>query len=75
VFLAIGHIPNTEVFQGVIDLYPNGYVKGSGLTTTNITGVFFAGDVEDQHYRQAVTAAGAGCKAAMDVEKYLMRAS
>jgi thioredoxin reductase (NADPH) len=50
-------------------------VKGSGLTTTNITGVFFAGDVEDQHYRQAVTAAGAGCKAAMDVEKYLMRAS
>lgn len=72
VFLAIGHIPNTEIFQGVIDLHQNGYIKGSGVTTTNVPGVFFAGDVEDQHYRQAVTAAGAGCKAAMDVEKYLM---
>lgn len=72
VFLAIGHIPNTEVFRGVIDLHANGYIKGSGVTTTNIPGVFFAGDVEDQHYRQAVTAAAAGCKAAMDVEKYIM---
>lgn len=72
VFLAIGHVPNTEAFQGIIDLYPNGYVKGMGVTTTNVSGVFFAGDVEDQHYRQAVTAAAAGCKAAMDVEKYLM---
>lgn len=72
VFLAIGHIPNTEIFKGVVDLYPNGYIKGQGATATNIPGVFFAGDVEDQHYRQAVTAAAAGCKAAMDVEKYLM---
>jgi thioredoxin reductase (NADPH) len=71
VFLAIGHIPNTEVFQGVIDLHENGYVKAHGSTMTNLPGVFFAGDVEDQHYRQAVTAAAGGCKAAMDVEKYL----
>lgn len=71
VFLAIGHIPNTEVFKGLIDLEENGYVKAHGSSQTNIPGIFFAGDVEDQHYRQAVTAAGAGCKAAMDVEKYL----
>ncbi|MBI4407082.1 MAG: thioredoxin-disulfide reductase [Candidatus Kerfeldbacteria bacterium] len=71
VFLAIGHIPNTELFQGLVDLETNGYVKAHGATHTNIDGIFFAGDVEDQHYRQAVTAAGAGCKAAMDVEKYL----
>lgn len=71
VFLAIGHIPNTEVFQGMVDLQPNGYLKAHGSTQTNIDGVFFAGDVEDEHYRQAVTAAGAGCKAAMDVEKYI----
>ncbi len=73
VFLAIGHIPNTELFQGVVDLQPNGYLKAHGSTQTNIDGVFFAGDVEDERYRQAVTAAGAGCKAAMDVEKYLAR--
>ncbi len=73
VFLAIGHIPNTEVFQGVVDLQPNGYLKAHGSTQTNIAGVFFAGDVEDERYRQAVTAAGAGCKAAMDVGKYLAR--
>ena len=71
--LAIGHIPNTELFQGVVDLQPNGYLKAHGSTQTNIDGVFFAGDVEDERYRQAVTAAGAGCKAAMDVEKYLAR--
>lgn len=73
VFLAIGHIPNTEVFQGVVDLQPNGYLKAYGSTQTNLDGVFFAGDVEDERYRQAVTAAGAGCKAAMDVEKYLAK--
>ncbi len=71
VFLAIGHIPNTEVLKGVIDLHENGYVKAHGSTTTNLPGVFFAGDVEDQHYRQAITAAAGGCKAAMDAEKYL----
>ena len=71
VFLAIGHSPNTEVFKDIIDLQPSGYLKAHGATQTNIDGVFFAGDVEDERYRQAVTAAGAGCKAAMDVEKYL----
>lgn len=71
VFLAIGHIPNTEIFQGMIDLQSDGYLKAHGSSQTNISGVFFAGDVEDERYRQAVTAAGAGCKAAMDAEKYL----
>ncbi|MFA6475237.1 MAG: thioredoxin-disulfide reductase [Patescibacteria group bacterium] len=71
VFLAVGHIPNTEVFQGKIELEPNGFIKDHGATSTNVAGVFFAGDVADQHYRQAITAAGAGCKAAIDVEKYL----
>lgn len=71
VFLAIGHIPNTEIFKDTVDLLPNGYIQAHGTTTTNIEGVFFAGDVEDHHYRQAVTAAAGGCKAAMDVEKYL----
>lgn len=71
VFLAIGHLPNTEAFQGIIDLQPNGYIRPHGATITNVDGVFFAGDVEDSRYRQAVTAAGSGCKAAMDVEKYL----
>lgn len=71
VFMAVGHIPNTELFKNIIDLEPTGYVKAHGSTHTNIPGVFFAGDVEDERYRQAITAAGAGCKAAMDVEKYI----
>lgn len=71
-FLAIGHKPNTEVFKSFIELNPAGYIKVKGETThTNIPGVFAAGDVADPIYRQAITAAAMGCKAALDVEKYL----
>jgi thioredoxin reductase (NADPH) len=71
VFVAIGHQPNTEVFKGQIGLDEQGYVKTERRTMTNIEGVFAAGDVVDHYYRQAVTAAGMGCMAAIDVEKYL----
>jgi len=72
VFVAIGHKPNTEVFAGKLDLHPNGYLKVTpGRANTNIEGVFACGDVIDHHYRQAITAAGTGCMAAMDAEKYL----
>jgi thioredoxin reductase (NADPH) len=72
VFVAIGHKPNTEIFQGKLDLHPNGYLKVTpGRVNTNIEGVFACGDVIDHHYRQAITAAGTGCMAAMDAEKYL----
>jgi thioredoxin reductase (NADPH) len=72
VFVAIGHKPNTEIFQGKLDLHPNGYLKVTpGRVSTNIEGVFGCGDVMDHHYRQAITAAGTGCMAAMDAEKYL----
>jgi len=71
VFIAIGHQPNTEIFKGQIDLDAQGYVEIKLRTMTNIEGVFAAGDVVDHYYRQAVTAAGMGCMAAMDVEKYL----
>lgn len=75
VFIAIGHQPNTDIFQGQLEM-ENGYIKvKSGLngnaTATNIEGVFAAGDVMDQHYKQAITSAGAGCMAALDAEKYL----
>ena len=71
-FIAIGHEPNTQIFRGVIDLDGRGYVKvKNGSTATNISGVFAAGDVADPTYRQAVTAAGMGCMAAIDAERYL----
>lgn len=71
VFLAIGHIPNTKIFQGQLDLDEQGYIISRGGAKTNITGCFHAGDVQDRIYRQAITAAGAGCMAAIEVEKFL----
>jgi len=70
-FLAIGHIPNTKVFKGQIETDPDGYILSKGGARTNIAGVFHAGDVEDRTYRQAITASGAGCKAAIEVERFL----
>ena len=71
VFLAIGHIPNTKFLQGVLEMDEIGYLKTDRFTKTNVEGIFAAGDVQDTRYRQAITAAGSGCKAAMEVEKYL----
>ncbi len=70
-FLAIGHIPNTKIFQGQIELDKAGYLVSHGGARTSVEGVFHAGDVEDTVYRQAVTAAGAGCKAAIETERWL----
>jgi len=70
-FVAIGHDPATEVFRGALELDPEGYLRLHDETRTSVEGVFAAGDVHDRRYRQAVTAAGAGCRAAIDVERWL----
>ena len=70
-FVAIGHIPNTKAFRGQIDLDPEGYIVSHGGARTNIAGVFHAGDVQDRVYKQAITAAGAGCMAAIEAERFL----
>ena len=70
-FVAIGHVPNTAPFAGQIDLDPEGYIISHGGARTNVRGVFHAGDVQDRTYRQAITASGAGCMAAIEAERFL----
>jgi thioredoxin reductase (NADPH) len=70
-FLGIEHEPNARMFNGVLDMDQDGYLKTRDFVFTNVPGVFACGDVQDRRYRQAITAAGSGCAAAMEVEKFL----
>jgi thioredoxin reductase (NADPH) len=70
-FVAIGHIPNTRPFVGKLDLDEDGYIISHGGAKTNLAGVFHAGDVQDRTYRQAITASGSGCMAAIEAERFL----